>query len=167
MAGVATGRRRAVPLFAALPVLLALLCAGCGSNGSGATPPACLATASAYLKALGAAPGSVRLGGKTPISDCLVDNQSGGDLADMSASMVRAATLLSGGARKNPGGAETLRLGYLVGAVQAGAADTSGIHTDLVRRLEASARYAKPRAPGGRSFDRAYARGYAAGRSGG
>jgi hypothetical protein len=159
--------RRDLSLFVVPLALLAFAGAGCGSASSGATPVACLAPAPSYLRALGTAPGSVRLGGETPISDCLVDNQSGGDLADMGASMVRAATLLSAGARKDPGGAQTLRLGYLVGAVQAGAADTSGIHTDLVRRLEASARYAKPRPPAGHSFDRAYARGYAAGRSGG
>ena len=159
--------RRPAPLFVALLVALTLASAGCGSASSGATPVACLAPASAYLKALGTAPGSVRLGGETPISDCLVEKQSGGDLADMGASMVRAATLLSAGARKDPGGAPALRLGYLVGAVQAGAANTSGIHADLVRRLQASARYAGPGAGGGRSFDLTYARGYAAGRSGG
>jgi hypothetical protein len=58
-----------------------------------------------------------------------------------------------------------VRLGYLVGAVQEGASETSGIHTDLVRRIEASPRYLKPR--GTSPFDLAYARGYAAGRSGG
>ena len=146
---------------------MALVPAGCGSSDSGAAPAACLAPAQAYLKALARAPGAVRLSGETPISDCLVENQSAGDLADVGASLVRAATLLSAGARKDPGGQQTLRLGYLVGAVQAGASETSGIHTDLVRRIQAAARYARPVAGNGRAFALAYARGYAAGRSGG
>jgi len=155
--------RGAVPLF----VAVALFAAGCGSSDSGATPSACLAPASAYLKALEGAPGPARLPGGTPISDCLVKNQSAGDLADVGASLVRTGTLLSAAARKDPGGEQTLRLGYLVGAVQAGTSETSGIHTDLARRIQAAARFAKPAGPGARAFGLTYARGYAAGRSGG
>jgi hypothetical protein len=154
--------RRAAPLI----VAIALAPAGCGSSDSGASPAACLAPASAYVKALARAPGPVRLAGETPISDCLVENQSAGDLADVGASLVRTATLLSAAARKDPGGEQTLRLGYLVGAVQAGASETSGIHTDLARRIQAAAVYAKP-ARNARAFALTYARGYAAGRSGG
>ena len=54
-----------------------------------------------------------------------------------------------------------MRLGYLVGAVQEGASETSGIHTDLVRRIESAARYLKRR--GQSSLGLAYARGYAGG----
>ena len=151
----------------ALLMVLVLVSVGCGSSDSGTTPTACLVGAPAYLKALEGAPGSVRLAGGTPISDCLVKNQSAGDLADVGASLVRAATLLSAAAHNDPGGEQTLRLGYLVGAVQAGASETSGIHTDLVRRIQAAARFAKPAGPGARSFGLTYARGYAAGRSGG
>ena len=149
------------------PFLIALaLMAGCGSSDEGgATPAACLAPAATYLKALKAAPDAVRLAGETPISGCLVEDQSAGDLADVGASLVEAATLLSADAQRDPGGEQTLRLGYLVGAVQEGASETSGIHTDLVRRIEASARYLKPRATA--TSDLAYARGYSAGRSGG
>jgi hypothetical protein len=156
---------RAVRCAAPLLIALALVLAGCGSSDDGDAPSACLAPAAAYLKALEAAPGPVRLAGETPISGCLVEDQSAGDLADLGASLVRAATLLSARAQGDPGGEQTLRLGYLVGAVQEGASKTSGIHTDLVRRIEASARF--PRARGTRPFELAYARGYAAGRSGG
>jgi hypothetical protein len=155
----------AVRRSSVLLIPLALLVAGCGSSDGGETPAACLAPAATYLKALEAAPDPVRLAGETPISGCLVEDQPAGDLENVGASLVRAATLLSAAAQKDPGGQQTLRLGYLVGAVQEGASETSGIHTDLVRRLEASARYLKPR--GTSSFDLAYARGYAAGRSGG
>jgi hypothetical protein len=155
--------RRVVPLF----VAMALVTAGCGSSDSGVTPTACLASPPAYLKALEGAPGPARLAGGTPISDCLVENQSAGDLADVGASLVRAGTLLSAAARKDPAGEQTLRLGYLVGAVQAGTSETSGIHTDLARRIQATARFAKPSGRGARAFGLTYARGYAAGRSGG
>jgi hypothetical protein len=153
--------RRAAPLL----IALVLVPAGCGSSDGGDTPAACLAGPAFYLKALQAAPAPVRLAGETPISDCLVEDQSAGDLADLGESLVRVATLLSAGAQRDPGGQQTLSLGYLVGAVEEGASETSGIHTDLVRRIEASARYLEHR--GTSSFDLAYARGYAAGRSGG
>ncbi len=146
-------------------IVIAVLAAGCGSSDGGETPTACLAPAATYLEALEAVPDPVRLAGETPISGCLVDDQSAGDLADVGASLVRTATVLSAGAERDPDGPQTLRLGYLVGAVQEGVSETSGIHTDLVRRIEASARY--PRTRGTSSFDVAYARGYAAGRSGG
>jgi hypothetical protein len=155
----------AVRRLSVLLIPLALLVAGCGSSDGGDTPAACLAPAATYLKALEAAPDPVRLAGETPISGCLVKDQSAGDLADVGASLVRAATLLSASAQRDPGGEQPVRLGYLVGAVQEGASETSGIHTDLVRRIEASPRYLKPR--GTSPFDLAYARGYAAGRSGG
>jgi hypothetical protein len=153
--------RRAAPLL----IALAFVPVGCGSSDGGDTPAACLAPATTYLKALESAPDPVRLAGETPISGCLVEDQSAGDLADLGVSLVRAATILSTTAQSNPGGEQTLRLGYLVGAVEEGASRTSGIHTDLVRRIDAAPRYLKPR--GTRSFDLAYARGYAAGRSGG
>jgi hypothetical protein len=150
---------------ACLLALVGLVLAGCGSSDGAETPAACLAGPPTYLKALQDAPGPVRLAGETPISDCLVDDQSAGDLADLGASLVRTATLLSAAAERDPGGPQTVRLGYLVGAVQEGASETSGIHADLVRRIEAAPRYLKPR--GKRSFELAYARGYAAGRGGG
>jgi hypothetical protein len=153
--------RRTAPLL----IALAAVSAGCGSGDGGVTPAACLAPAATYVKALEAAPDPVRLAGETPISDCLVEDQSAGDLADLGASLVRTAALLSAAAQRDPGGEQTLRLGYLVGAIQKGASETSGIHTDLVRRIESSPRYLKAR--GTNSFDLAYARGYAAGRSGG
>ena len=154
--------RRAAPFL----ISLALVSAGCGSSDGGpSTPTACLAPATTYLKALEAAPGPVRLAGETPISDCLVEDQSAGELGDVGTSLVGAATLLSAAAERHPGGEQALRLGYLVGAVQEGASETSGIHTDLLRRIEAAPRYLKRR--GQSRLDLAYARGYAAGRSGG
>jgi hypothetical protein len=154
---------RTVRRAALLLIVLALVTAGCGSSdGAANTPTACLAPAATYVKALEAAPGPVRLSGSTPISDCLVEDQSAGELADVGASLVKAATLLSAAAERHLGAEQALRLGYLVGAVEEGASQTSGIHTDLVRRIQASTRILTR---GGRSsVARAYARGYEAGR---
>jgi hypothetical protein len=151
--------RRAVVML----VPLGLLLAGCGSGDGADTPSACLAGRAAYLKALEVAPDPVRLAGETPISNCLVEDQAAGDLADVGASLVGTATALSAAAEGSSGGAQTLRLGYLVGAAEEGASETSGIHADLVRRIKASSSYLQPRRS--RQFDLTYARGYAAGRS--
>jgi hypothetical protein len=140
----------------------ALLAAGCGGRDD-STPVACLDGASAYLSALAAAPGEVKLGGETPIGDCLAQNQKGGDLATVGGALVEAATELNAEARAKPGGAASLQLGYLIGAAQRGADSTEGIHADLIRRLAVAARYAPDRRPLSPAFYRAYRSGYAAG----
>lgn len=148
-------------------IALAIAClivAGCGSQDE-TTPVACLEGPGAYEKALAAAPGEVLLGGKTPIGDCLVRNQQGGDLATVGEAMVTVATKLNAEARAEPGGDAALRLGYLLGAAQRGAERGEGIHTDLVRRLTVAARYAPGKQPLPPAFYRAYRTGYAAGQS--
>jgi hypothetical protein len=141
----------------------ALAGTGCGSTGD-ATPVACLDGPRAYLDALADAPGDVRLSGDVPISDCLAENQQGGDLATVGTSMVEAATELNGEARTKPGGEATARLGYLLGAASRGAEETGGIHADLLRRLDAAARYSPAGGrPSSAAFQRAYERGYEAG----
>lgn len=150
--------RRALPALIALTATLG----GCGSTGD-ATPVACLDGADAYVAALGDAPGDVRLSGEAPISDCLAENQAGGDLASVGVAMVQAATELNAEARDDPGGAANLQLGYLLGAAQRGAAETSGIHAELIRRLAAAARYSPDNGPLSPAFLRAYRRGYDAG----
>src|ERR1041384_7752376 len=93
---------------ACLPVLLA---AGCGS-ASDETPVACLDGQGAYIGALGDAPGEVLLSGEVAISDCLAENQMGGDLAAVGGTMLDAATTLNAEAREDPGGSANLQLGY-------------------------------------------------------
>ena len=154
---------RATAIAAFACATLALV-AGCGGQDE-ATPVACLEGAGAYEKALAAAPGEVRLQGETPISDCLVRNQSGGELAGVGEAMVTAATELNAEARAEPGRDAALRLGYLLGAVQRGAEGSEGIHSDLVRRLTVAARYAPGKDPLPPAFYRAYRTGYAAGQS--
>ena len=82
---------------------LGLFAAGCGGTDD-STPVACLDGSGAYLGALGDAPGEVRLSGEVPISDCLAENQTAGDLATVGAAMLGAATELNAEARAEPGG---------------------------------------------------------------
>jgi hypothetical protein len=142
---------------------VAVLAAGCGKQDD-STPVACLEGSGAYLSALAAAPGEVRLAGETPISECLTENQEGGDLARVGEATVEAATRLNAEARAEPAGEASLRLGYLIGAVQRGADGTEGIHSDLLRRLTAAARFAPDREPLSPAFLAAYRGGFDAGR---
>jgi hypothetical protein len=152
---------RRLPTAASL-ALAALFAVGCGGT-SDATPVACLEGENSYLAALEDAPGEVRLSGEVPISDCLAENQKSGDLATVGAAMIATATELNAEARANSGGAESLRLGYLLGAAQWGASETGGIHAELIRRLAAAARYSPDNLPPSPAFMRAYRRGYDAG----
>jgi hypothetical protein len=151
--------RLALVLLAAL----ALVASGCGNGMDSSTPVACLEGTEVYIRALNAAPGEARLDGETPISDCLAERQEGGDLANVGEALVEAATRLNAEAREEPGGPASVRLGYLLGAVERGAAETEGIHTDLLRRLTVAARYS-PRPPLPSAFQRAYREGFEAGR---
>jgi hypothetical protein len=153
-------KRVALALVAAAIALIA----GCGSSQDDQAPAVCLVGNEAYLKALEKAPGPVLLGSTTPISDCLVPQQEGGQLASIGQEMVVAATKLNGEARRDPGGPASVELGYLLGAVSKGA---DPIHTDLVRRLNSSAHFSETGGALPASFERGFGRGYAAGRSSG
>lgn len=138
--------------------------AGCGGSDP-ETPAACLAETDAYVEALAAAPGEVLVEDTTPIGDCLVKNQSGGELSQVGEAMIGAATRLNRAARERPGGDAALQLGYLVGAVQEAESTTGGIHRDLVLRLDSAARFSGERAGFPASFERAFGAGYAAGQA--
>jgi hypothetical protein len=153
--------RWAVALAAAVTVLAG---AGCGTKKNDLAPAACLSSNAEYLQALQRAPGEVRLAGTTPISDCLVPEQDAGQLANVGHEMIIAATKLNAQARRDPGGAAPLQLGYLIGAIAKGA---DPIHTDLVRRLNSAARFSETGGAQPAAFERAFGRGYAAGQSSG
>jgi hypothetical protein len=141
---------------------------GCGSDDPPETPAACLLPAGDYLAALDAAPGEVRLGGTTAISSCLVSDQASGALQTVGKSIVDAATELNTEVRRAGDRRAIVELGYLVGAVQEGAAVTGGIHRDLVLRLDAAARFTGPEGEAfGAGFERAFGEGYAAGQASG
>jgi hypothetical protein len=142
----------------------ALLAAGCGSAQEEQAPAACLASSAAYLRALQAAPDEVHLGGDTLISDCLVPDQEAGQLANVGQQMIITATTLNEQARKDPGGTAALELGFLLGAASKGA---DPIHTDLIRRLNSAARFSETGGTLSADFERAFGRGYAAGRQSG
>src|SRR4051794_25782068 len=131
------------PLTALLLIGLAGL-AGCGSEDSG-TPAACLQGAGAFRAALQRAPNQAELGGDTPISDCLVQNQSAGELATVGAALVRVATRLNAEARAHPAGRAPYELGYLVGALRRRGGGNAGVHPDVRRGVAA----ARPLAPAG------------------
>jgi hypothetical protein len=146
--------------------VLTAVFAGCGSSDD-STPVACLEGTAAYEKALADAPDEVLLGGETPISECLVRNQSSGDLTRVGEAMIETATELNAGARIEPGGPVNLQLGYLIGAAERGAEESEGIHSDLVRRLTVAARFAPGKEPLSEEFLSTYREGFDAGRSGG
>jgi hypothetical protein len=153
---------RAATAIALLAVSCTCLIAGCGSQDD-ATPVACLQGKELYLAALADAPRAVELANETPISDCLAENQTGGDLGTVGEAMVEAATELNGEARAVPSSSAALRLGYLIGAAQRGADGTEGIHADLLRRLTVAARYAPGRDPLPGAFLTTYREGFDAG----
>lgn len=156
--------------FAAVPVALLLaalaLLAGCGSADE-STPVACLEGAEAYQRALKAAPDEVLLGDETLISECLTRNQSGGDISRVGEAMIETATRLNAEARAEPGGDANLQLGYLLGAVERGAEESEGIHTDLVRRLVVAARFVPDKQASPPGFLPTYSEGFEAGRADG
>jgi hypothetical protein len=143
-----------------------MIAAGCGQP-SDTTPVACLEGEGAYLKALNASPGEVKLRGETLISECLAENQKAGDLATVGTTLVGVATKLNAEARAEPGGDANLQLGYLLGAAERGAEGTDGIHAELVRRLTVAARYSPDNRPPPAAFLRVYREGFDAGQAGG
>ena len=153
--------------IAALACVAALVAlAGCGSADE-STPVACLEGAGAYQRALKAAPDEVLLEDETLISECLTRNQSGGDLTRVGEALIETATALNAEAREDPGGAANLQLGYLLGAVERGAEESEGIHSDLVRRLVVAARFVPNKQPSPAGFLPTYGEGFEAGHSGG
>ncbi len=143
-----------------------LLTGGCGSSDD-STPVACLEGSAAYKRALKAAPDEVLLEDETLISECLTRNQTGGDLSRVGEAMLETATALNAEAREDPGGAASLQLGYLLGAVERGAEESEGIHSDLVRRLVVAARFVPDKQASPPGFIPTYSEGFEAGRSGG
>ena len=143
------------PTVLVATALVVLLVGGCGEDDE-ATPVACRDGSDAYVAALGDAPGEVLLSGEVPISECLTENQEGGLLATVGASMIDAATELNEDGRADPGGDANFEAGYRVGSAERGAEETSGIHIELIRRLTAAALYS----PGGGGLPAAYLRAY-------
>jgi len=135
--------------LAALILLPALLAAGCG-QADPTTPEACTNDPASWSEALASAPEPVRIFGEAAISDCLPENQAAGKQATVGELALRVATGLAraerSGGRALPTDRDRLtpveaatRAGYLVGALERGAAETGGIHAALVDRVESAA----------------------------
>jgi hypothetical protein len=139
-------------------VLCGLSLAGCGDDDPG-LPAACTRGPHAVRRALRLAPSPVRIDG-VPISRCVSDASDAGELQATGTSLVGAAAELGATARRDPGGAAELRLGYLIGAARRGAQPASGERTELLRRLDQETQGLR----GGRT---ALRRGLEAGRRGG
>jgi hypothetical protein len=114
-----------------LVLLGALILPGCGRQGDEAhVAVECKEGPAAYRTALSAAPSEVRILHRTPISACLSKRAT--DPADVQAV---GATLIVV-ARRLAASGESLRLGYLMGAVEKGTKRTSGIFQETLRRLD-------------------------------
>ncbi len=113
---------------------LALLLAGCSTQDR-ALAPACTGEPEAVLAALRRAPEPVTLRDGTKLSACISVARSAADLQTLGITLVRVADSLRGRAAGDDRAA--LQLGYLAGAVQAGARHASGgIAGQLARRVE-------------------------------
>ena len=156
------GMLKRVPI--ALATAAIVLIGGCGNSQDDQAPASCLVGNEAYLKALERAPAPVLLGSTTPISDCLVPEQSQGQLASIGQEMIVAATKLNAESQQDPAGKAPVELGYLLGAASKGA---DAIHTDLVRRLNSAAHFSDTGGTLPASFERSFGSGYAAGHQSG
>jgi len=156
-----------IPLTSLLAAALgAALLAGCGGGATKGEeqPAACREGVQTYLEALAAAPGEVVLAGETPISGCFTIDPEEGELADLGEATVAAATKLNAEARAEPGGEANVELGYLLGAMTRGEAETEGVHAELLRRLAVAARFVPEGEQLSPRFTEAYEKGFAAGR---
>ena len=120
--------------FALVAVALALSATGCGGQAPTPLADGCTANPDGIVKALATAPGPVVLEDGSPLSRCVSDGLDDGELQTVGIAFSRAAERLRETAETDP--AAALRLGYLVGVAQKGAARTNGVMAELVRRIE-------------------------------
>jgi hypothetical protein len=135
--------------------LLALAIGGCGSR----TPPAraCIEAQPAdVLQALTRAPGQVALADGTSLSQCVRRTIDDSRLQTLGAMLTRAADQLARRMRSSDDAA--LQLGFLIGAVERGAAQAAGLQGELANRIAGAA------PPDGGSRRALLLRGRAAGR---
>lgn len=142
--------------------VLAVPLAGCAEQAA-PIPAACFDGPAAILSALERAPMTVQLADGTRLSSCVRSARTDGELQSLGIAFVRVADTLRPRAGAQPPAA--LRLGYLAGAVKAGAQRSSGsIAAQLARRVEQVAGLG---AGASAASQAALARGRAAGERGG
>lgn len=116
-------------------LVLVVLVGGCGSNTRQALPAACTTGGPEPIaRALASAPGPVRVHG-VAVSKCFSRETGSADVQVMGGNLLAVAQRLHDAAATDPAGAAAVRLGYLLGAARRGA-NSTGVHEELVRRLE-------------------------------
>ena len=145
-------------LVAPVLAIAALGALACGDRAR-PLPAACTQGGRAIAVALRGAPGPVALGDGTRLSTCVARARADAESQTVGSIYTRVAGDLAVRVRSSDSAA--LRLGYLIGAARRGARHTSGIHVELVRRLEQTVGLKGP-APSRRP---AFNRGLAAGAS--
>ena len=126
--------------IAALLALAALgATAGCGSGDPPPLDAQCTVSPGVIERALARAPQPVTLSTGTRLSECVSHARSDAELQTAGAVLTRAADDLASRAERGDTEA-AVALGYLVGAARRGARRTAGIHAELQRRVESSAR---------------------------
>lgn len=129
MASDTSGMRRGAIL------LLITLLAGCGGKTQKALPAACTTGGPEPIaKALTNAPAAVRIDG-VALSACFSRKSDNADVQVMGGNFLAVAQRLHDTAAGDPAGDAAVQLGYLLGAARRGAKST-GVHEELVRRLE-------------------------------
>ena len=115
----------------------ALTAAGCGGQAPTPLADGCTAGPERIVAALATAPEPVLLEDGSLLSRCVAAGTDEGELQVVGIAFSRAAERLRETAENDPEAA--LRLGYLVGVTQKGAARTNGVMAELVRRIEVAA----------------------------
>ncbi|MDP1848623.1 MAG: hypothetical protein Q8K79_12590 [Solirubrobacteraceae bacterium] len=124
--------RIAAPALAAT-LLLALT--GCSKQEREVVPVSCFGQPRELMTALRQAPGAVVLEDGTHLSGCVSRARSDGDLQSLGVSFGRLADALR--ARAQSDASAALQLGYLAGAVQAGARGApGGLADQFARRMQ-------------------------------
>lgn len=118
-----------------MPALLCMVVlTGCTKEPE-RTPAACSGTADSLLAALQRAPRAVVLADGARLSRCVSLARTDADLQSLGLSFSQVADMLR--ARAGADAAAALQLGYLAGAVRAGAAAAaSGVADQLARRIQ-------------------------------
>ena len=137
-------------------VVIALGGSGCADRER-ALPTACTEGGRAVAVALRAAPDPVALRDGTRLSTCVERARADAEIQNVGSIYTRVADELALQARAS--NVAALRLGYLIGAARRGARRTSGIHEELVRRLEQAVGLGGPTSDRRPSFNRGLAAG--------
>jgi hypothetical protein len=116
----------------ALATVLLLVLAGCSKQEREGVPVGCFGEPAELMSALRQAPGAVALQDGTRLSRCVSTARTDGDLQSLGISFGRLADALRARTETDPSAA--LQLGYLAGAVRAGARRAPGGLADQLAR---------------------------------